>query len=45
MIDYNIVVTLAVLAFTLLIFDAGLGILMKLRLLGKCRVECEDTSE
>jgi hypothetical protein len=42
MIDYNILETIVIVAFTLLIMDASLGLLMKMRLLNKCRVLCED---
>jgi hypothetical protein len=45
MIDYNILETIVIVAFTLLIFDTGLGLLMKMRLLHKCRVTCESDDE
>jgi len=40
--DYGVLETLVVVAVALLILDVALDLLMKLRLLDKCRVICED---
>jgi hypothetical protein len=45
MIDYNILEAIVIIALMLLIMDCGLGIFMKLRLLHKCSVICEEDSD
>jgi hypothetical protein len=45
MIDYNVLEAIVIIALMLIIADCGLGLFMKLRLLHKCIVTCEEDSD